>query len=81
MIFDIHNPLCPLGLMSGRAQARRAWRLPLIRLGNCRDGGQLLPASALSRHWQVVATCPTSSFAKQLRVGMLGCFCGEFEKV
>ena len=30
MIFDIHNPMSPLGLMSGRAQTRRAWILPLI---------------------------------------------------
>ena len=29
MIFDIRNPLYPLRLMSGRAQTRRAWRLPL----------------------------------------------------
>ena len=29
MIFDIRKPLYPLGLMNGRAQTRRAWRLPL----------------------------------------------------
>ena len=50
MIFDIHRPLCPLGLMKGRAQTRRAWRLPLVRLGWKLQGGRSISsASALSR--------------------------------
>ena len=40
MIFDIGNPVRPLGLTSGRVQTRRAWRLTLvltIKVGNCRS--------------------------------------------
>src|SRR5215469_3437560 len=42
MIFDIRNPLYPLKLMSGRAQTRRAWRLPVSGLGRAtlQEGAQ-----------------------------------------
>jgi hypothetical protein len=42
MIFDIRNPLHLRRLMIGRAQTRRAWRLPLeqqFRHARVRAGG------------------------------------------
>ena len=53
MIFDIRNPLYALRLISGRAQTRRAWRLPLnsSRWATLEGAVQSRPASALSRQW------------------------------
>src|SRR5258708_3853532 len=53
MIFDIQKPLCPLGLLSGRAQTRRGWRLPLwIRLGWVLQGGRSIsPGLYLVAKW------------------------------
>jgi hypothetical protein len=44
MLFDIRNPLPPLGLMIGREQTRKAWRQRLVlitKVGYCRSAGPL----------------------------------------
>jgi hypothetical protein len=69
MIFDIRNPLYPLRLISGRAQTRRAWRLPLngLRWPTLEGAVQSRRASALSRQW------PGRSVPRLIRILSITC--------
>ena len=42
MIFDVRNLLCLLSLKVGRAQTRRAWRLPFVIIKVVLEKGCLL---------------------------------------
>src|ERR1700730_16138 len=70
--FDIHNPLCPLGLTSGREQTRRAWRLPLAldnKVGYCRSEVYFSGPCALSRQRSQPAAYARSKRSMAIRSG------------